>query len=276
MGRVRRPRKDGLGEGTTAESQVHPRRTLAETKQTRNTDSPGLERFLPYSLRTRRTPGQNTRDAGSDAEGPPLEDSADFAQVGSHIASVLAAAEHAAEQISEEAREAASKIREDASREAERIRREADDVASACERQRAEIEKYVAETREAADAYAQKTRQTGEAEAEKIRADAEKTARSVVGEAERRGQDIEDAARRRSEHLAKEEHDIEERMRNLLGASRELTEHLEEELGLKSSPEAAAGQESLDEALKPATGRGASRKKSSRASAKTSRGQRTR
>lgn len=243
------PRSEDSAEEATDDGEPRARDSSSGTDRDETSDSP-LDRFFPHSLRTgrRRVSRRDEQEAVPDAGDTPLEVPRQLGEVGAHVELVLAAAEHAAEQIRKDAREVASEMRVEAGRDAARIHNEAEEALRASERERAEVEQYVAEKQAAADAQAEQTLRQAEAEAGNARADAAREAGRIVVEAERRGQEMEDAARRRTEELAQEADDIEARMDELLATLRGLTDLLERRLAV-DSPEAEA--ESPDEALAP-------------------------
>jgi DNA repair exonuclease SbcCD ATPase subunit len=267
MGSESHPENEDFSAQATEESDARPPDRRSETADRGETQGSPLDRFLPDSLRMRSTRAsrRNEQKAMPYAGGEQHEVPRHFAEVGTHVKLVLVAAEHAAEQIRQEAREAANGVRANAGRDAARIRHEAEEALRASERQRAEIEEYVRQTRARAEAQMTQTLREAEAKAAEIGADAASAARRVVAEAKQRGQEIEDAARRRSQQLAKEAADLEERLDGLLDTLRKMTNQLEEQLGFDGRPKAGARSESLDEAITgPSTGRAPSQKRSSR------------
>ena len=135
------------------------------------------------------------RSAGNDAQ-PITEAPAEDAHaptafdVGSHISSVLSAAEDAAARIHEEARRDAERVRQQAQKEAaaraEAAREDADATRVEAERLRSEAEEWSKQARTAAETYSADRRAHAEAEARKIVSAAERQAASLGEEAERR------------------------------------------------------------------------------------------
>jgi hypothetical protein len=169
--------------------------------------------------------------------------------VGEHVASVLAAAEAAAERIRQEAGRIADEIRAGAENDAKRVHGEAADLLRDAEQLRWQAEKDAAEKRSAADSYADEKRREGENEAEKIKARAEGEGRATVKAAERQAQDREQAAQQRVDELAREAAGIEERLTALLSATKALGQTLEDLLGSQEPLEGGAGAEFLEKAL---------------------------
>jgi cell division septum initiation protein DivIVA len=225
--------------------------------QTRNEDAPretgpaepesesvGMT-FLPRYLREGKEPlpPQTREPVGAQSADTPT----DFESVGEHVATVLAAAEAAAERIREEAERVADGIRAEAESDAKRVHGEAAALRQEAERFHWQAEKDAAEKRAAVDSYADEKRSEAETEAEKIKARAEGEGRATVKAAERRAQELEQAAQRRIDELAGEAAKIEERLAAFLGATKALGETLEEVLD--SREEYVLDAESLEDAL---------------------------
>jgi hypothetical protein len=203
--------------------------------------------FLPRYLREGGEPlPERTEDTETVR---PAETAADFESVGEHVASVLAAAEAAAERIRQEAGRIADEIRAGAENDAKRVHGEAAALLRDAEQLRWQAEKDAAEKRSAADSYADEKRREGESEADKIKARAEGEGRATVKAAERQAQEREQAAQQRLDELAKEAAGIEDRLTAFLNATKGLGQMLEDLLGLAEQPESSTGAESLEKAL---------------------------
>jgi F0F1-type ATP synthase membrane subunit b/b' len=214
--------------------------------------------FLPHDLLERRE-GLSPRRKKRQADGQGSEAAlGDFAAVGRQVATVLAAAQQAAEEIRQEATREGEHIRAEADAEAGRVRANASDVLRDAERQRSEAEKYVAETRAAADSYADEKQREAENEAEKIKARAEREGRAIIKAAERRGTEIEEVAQRRGEELDEESMKVEEWLRKVLSASQTVSEDLEGVLETKQGTDLTVTYEWLDEAPKQRSAESAS------------------
>jgi hypothetical protein len=228
MNLVRHLRGKGSLEETAGESGARAPGSGGGTEQRTETDPSPIHGFLPAFLREPREPAPSDRhDAQAEAPGsaPSMERYGDLAV---HIASVLAAAEDAAEHVRQEAAQEVEQIRLVAHREAARIRHEAEEVVRDSRRDRSEAESYAGEVREAADSYAEEKRLEAEAEAATIKVDAEYEARTIVADAERRVEEIEQAARRREEERGRESRQVEARLKELVNTVRDLTQRLEE------------------------------------------------
>jgi hypothetical protein len=162
------------------------------------TDAPLLSAFLPQALREsgQLTPSHDNHHAPAERR-EAGEAPGNYREVGTHVASVLASADNAAEQIRQEARQDAIRIHEDARQEAEEKQQQAD------------------------------------AEASNIRVNAENDARSIVGVAERRARAIEKAARLRVAEIEEVSRRAEERLKKTLAIVRTLTGQLEDTLGVE-------------------------------------------
>jgi hypothetical protein len=144
-----------------------------------------------------------------------------FAELGQHVATVLATA-----------RDAAAKIEGEARQEAERILTRARETA-------AQIEAETAEKRSAAFAAAEDVRTRADAYAEKKRQEADETAAQAIARAEREARDATRAAQERQEELDANVERSEERLRKLVTSMREVADRLE----------VLVGTDALDEAL---------------------------
>jgi hypothetical protein len=144
-----------------------------------------------------------------------------YAQVGEQVASVLAAARQAAEEIRTTALEEAGTIRDEASREAQQLR-------LASEALRTEAEEYDRKTREAADRYVEATRQQLEEETARRRGEIDLAAQESQRAAEERASAIEADALQRRSAIIEEAQRSEARLEQLLGVYRGMTSQLEE------------------------------------------------
>jgi hypothetical protein len=242
MALVRRRHAQGADDEASHESRL-PEAAAADEGDPPVTVAPLLHAFLPQTLREsgQLIPAERRED---------WEAAGDYWEVGAHVASVLAFADNAAEQIRQEGRQEAIRIHEEALQEAARIRQEAEEVLQESNQQRSDIETYIAEAQAKADRYAEEKQQQADAEASKTRADAEKEARSIVGAAERRARAIEKAARLRGAEIEEGSRSAEERLSELLVSVRRLTGRLEDTLG--SVVDEAGGTENTDEQLEQA------------------------
>jgi hypothetical protein len=214
--------------------------------------------FLPHHLLERReglSPRRKKRQPDGQGSEAALDD---FGAVGRQVATVLAAAQQAAEEIRQEATREGERIRAEADAEAGRIRANASDVLREAERQRSEAEEYLAETRAVADSYADAKRLEADNEAEKVKARAEGDGRAIIKAAERRGQEIEEAAQRRGDEVAEESMKVEEWLRKVLSASQTVSQHLERVLATKQGTDLTVTYESLDDAPKQRSAESAS------------------
>lgn len=187
-------------------------------------------------------------------EGVYLENSGTaYARVGDHVASVLAAAEAAAEEIRVEAQADADRIRadaENAARESVEIRAAADAYSSDV---RSGGDDYAATKRREADDEAARILERVNAEAERIRSEAEQGAREIVEQAHQRARELEDGQRKERESFDAEAEAARARLQELLAASREFTSRLEERLGGKDGEASEAADRAGDVAGAGAT-----------------------
>ena len=161
--------------------------------------------------------------------------SSGYAEIGERVASVLSAAETAADQIRADAQAHAEELLRGARAEAERVR----SVARA----------YESDTREAVDAYASEQRRAADEQIAKQLSEAEAQARATREAAEEMAQRIEEEAHRRGQALREESRGVEDRLRKALTAMRRMTAQLED---LLEAPAAAQAEgDSLVDALKP-------------------------
>jgi hypothetical protein len=152
-----------------------------------------------------------------------------FAELGQHVATVLATAREAAEKIEDDARREAVAVLERAKVEAAETLSDARDKAAA-------IEQETNEKRSAAIAAAEDIRSRADAYAEQKRQEADEAARDRARAAEERQQELEANVER-----------TEERLRKLVAGLRELAGRLDVLMGADAPGEAEAD---LDEALK--------------------------
>lgn len=152
----------------------------------------------------------------------------DFTQFGDRVASVLRAAEEAAEQIRMDASAAAQQMTRQAEQEAkarlEQARREAD-------RLRAEADAESRNSREAAQAYTANHRREAEEHAARLLSDAEAQARASREAAEAMVQRIEESARALEEEVREQERMIRGRMQRYLAGLRDVSGQIEAVLG---------------------------------------------
>jgi hypothetical protein len=163
-----------------------------------------------------------------------------FAELGQHVATVLATA-----------REAAEKIEGDAQREAaavlERAKAEAAETLSGARDKAAELEAETNEKRSAAIAAAEDIRSRADAYAEKKRQEADEATAEALARAERQARERARAAEERQQELDSNVERTEERLRKLVTGLRELAGRLDVLVG----PDALLEPEAeLDEALK--------------------------
>jgi hypothetical protein len=247
---VRHIRGKDSREETAVESQAHDPRGGGGTDRRAETDTFPIYGFLPDFLRERREPAssdEHDAQAGARGGASSMERYGDLAV---HIASVLSAAEDAAEHIRQEAEQQAEQIRQVARREAGQIRHEAGESMSDSRRERAEAASYAGDVRAAADSYAEEKRLEAEAEAATIKVHAEYEARLVVSDAERRVEEIEEAARRREEERGKESRRVEERLKELLNTVGDLIERLEEQVRPEERVESTPPEAPLGKTVK--------------------------
>jgi hypothetical protein len=184
-----------------------------------------------------------------------------YAQVGEQVASVLAAAHRAADEIRATALEEAERIRDEAEADAASSRDEAGRAAEQTRREsealRAEADEYSREAREAADRYVATTREQIEDEAANRRAESEQEAREKHRSAEQRAREIETEALERRKAIIEEAERSQARLEQLLGVFRGMTSRLEELLGAEQAGGEAAnaqddsGGDEIAEDLRP-------------------------
>lgn len=173
-----------------------------------------------------------------------------FAELGQHVATVLATARQAAEKIQGDARGEAAKVLQRAKAEAEQTLAQAREKAT-------EIEAETAEKRSAAFATAEDVRTRADAYAEHKRQEADEVAAEAIARAERQARERARAAEERQQALDSHVERTEERLRKLVTGLRELAGRLDVLVGsdalvelVEPEREAEAPQPSgLDEAL---------------------------
>jgi hypothetical protein len=214
-----------------------------------------LRAFEPYSVE-RSTPVEHEleqpsidRPEGSVEEPSEERKPASAADLGEHVAAVIATAQHAAEEMRREAVADAERIRSEAHEEAKGLVAEATREA---EQMRADATTYSRETRQESDAYAGEKRSEADAYAVRVRAEAEENAGQRREAAEQEAKQIEKDARRRREMLTGEAERFEERLHSLHAVFQGITTQLDELLPEQRRPddEEASG-ESIEEALRP-------------------------
>ena len=143
-----------------------------------------------------------------------------FAELGQHVATVLATARESAERIVGDARREAAQMLESAKAEAEQT------LAQAREKT-AELEAETAEKRSAAFATAEDVRTRADAYAEQKRQEADEAAAEALSRAERQARERARAAEERQQALASHVERTEERLRKLVTGLRELAGRLD-------------------------------------------------
>src|SRR5438552_5584856 len=158
-----------------------------------------------------------------------------FAELGQHVATVLATAREAAERIEGDARREAALV-------LERAQAEATETLSQARDKAAEIEAETAEKRSAAIAAAEDIRARADSYAGQKRQEVDEAAVEVVARAERQARDRARAAEERQQALNVNVERTEERLRKLVTGLRELAGRLDVLVGSDTVE--------LDEALK--------------------------
>ena len=172
-----------------------------------------------------------------------------FAELGQHVATVLATAREAAEKIESDARREAAQLLERAQAEAAETLSDARDKA-------AQIEAETNEKRSAAIAASEDIRSRADAYAEQKRQEADEATAEALARAERQARDRARAAEERQQALDSHVERTEERLRKLVTGLRELAGRLDVLVGSDSlvelvEPEPEAAQPAgLDEALR--------------------------
>ena len=169
-----------------------------------------------------------------------------FAELGQHVATVLATAREAAEKIQGDARREAAGVLERATAEAEQTLAQAREKAG-------EIEAETTEKRSAAFAAAEDVRTRADAYAEQKQQEADEAAAETLARAERQARERARAAEERQQALDSHVERTEERLRKLVTGLRELAGRLDVLVGsdalvelVEPAPSQPAG---LDEAL---------------------------
>jgi cell division septum initiation protein DivIVA len=186
----------------------------------------------------------------AEAPAPEAPEAGDggFAELGQHVATVLATAREAAEKIQGDARREAAQVLERAKAEAEQTLAQGREKAAA-------LEAETAEKRSAAFATAEDVRTRADAYAERKRQEADKSAAEVIARAERQARDRTRAAEERQQALDANVERTEERLRKLVAGLRELAGRLDVLVGSDAlvepvEPETEAPQPTgFDEAL---------------------------
>ena len=172
-----------------------------------------------------------------------------FAELGQHVATVLATARESAEKIEADARREAAEV-------LERTRAEAAETLSDAREKAAALEAETNEKRSAAIAASEDIRSRADAYAEQKRQEADEATAEALARAERQSRDRARAAEERQQGLDSHVERTEERLRKLVTGLRELAGRLDVLVGSDSlvelvEPEAEAAQPAgLDEALK--------------------------
>jgi hypothetical protein len=179
-------------------------------------------------------------DGGAEQVEVAEADEQGFAELGQHVATVLATAREAAERIEEDARREATAALERAQAEAAETLSNARDKAAA-------IEAETNEKRSAAIAAAEDIRIRAQAYAEQKRQEADKAAAEVTAQAERQARDRTRGAEERQQELDLNVERTEERLRKLVAGLRELAGRLDVLVGADAVLEPEA---ELDEALR--------------------------
>jgi hypothetical protein len=205
-----------------------------------------LKAIDSYSIE-RSTSVEPAREEQALRREPKLTTAADL---GEHVAAVVATAEQAAEQMQSEAAADAERIRAEAREEAKALIAEATREA---ERIREGATTYSSEARQDADAYAGEKRSEADAYSHRVRAEVEQDAREVRAAAEQEAKGIERDARRRREILSSELERFEERVHSLHTVFQGMTTQLETLLptNAKTSGEEPRAADSIEESLRP-------------------------
>jgi flagellar biosynthesis GTPase FlhF len=171
-------------------------------------------------------PEEGEEGVGRNEPDPPHQP---YVDVGERIASVLHAAEQAAEQIRTDAR------------------REAEELTAGARQARDEADEYAQDVRSGVDGYANQHRREAEEEARQMLATAEAEAKALREAAQDMARQLEDEGRRRREELRDETRHLEERRKRALEDIREIAAQLEDVIG--SAQVSEGGEQALDEAL---------------------------
>ena len=177
---------------------------------------------------------------GADEREPQRE----HTQVGARVASVLNAAEEAADQIRADARREGVRIIQEAeATAASRI----DELTREAEQLRQEAEDYARDIRSAVDSYATQQRREAEEESRRVLAEAEAQARATREASQEMSDQMQDEARRRHEMLQRESKALEERRQRVVEGLRDLSAQLQDALIEPARP--GRDEESLTDAL---------------------------
>jgi hypothetical protein len=168
-----------------------------------------------------------------DSEAPSK--SADLSQVGVHVASVLAAAESAAERLRTEAEEEAERMRREATKAANdlRVRATAEVEAQRTEarRQASLAGEEASKVRSEADRYAEARRHEADEESMRIVREAEDQAAALAADADERNRELSTdiaASETRMRRLAASLRDVADRLDDVAGRRNDETDAFEE------------------------------------------------
>ena len=197
-----------------------------------------------------------------DPVGSDADTSADLADVGAEVGTVLKSAQDAAARIRRQAREEAAKIREEAKAaagaELAEARRLSDADRAEGARLKSEAEADAQSTRAEAETFAHELRTSAEREADKLLEDARMRMGRVDAEIEKRVREGESEAQRRRDTLQAESKLYEQRLEKMLGVFHGMTKQVEQLLGVPSSDRrqeggvnGGQGGETLETALQP-------------------------
>jgi len=215
----------------------------SESKDDKLDSADARERSEAVKIARPATPEQGEQDQDNQHES--------YAEVGEQVASVLAAAHRAAEEIRATALEEAERLRHEAEADAASKRDEAATAAEQTRREsealRAEAEEHSREVREDADRYVATTRQQADDEAATRRAESEREAAEMRGAAEQRAREIETDALQRRKGIIAEAERSEARLEQLLGVCRAMTSQLEELLDPEQPGDDAEDKADADE-----------------------------
>jgi vacuolar-type H+-ATPase subunit H len=164
--------------------------------------------------------------------------------IGGKVNAIIEAAEAAADEIGQNARQEAREIVQQAEHQAaariEELTREA-------VRTRAEADQYARDMREAADSYGTQHRRRAEEDALRVLADAEEEARKLSEAAQMKADQIEHDVGQRHETLKREARMLEARRQRVLESLRDLAAQLQD--ALVEPAEGAPQDEALVDAL---------------------------
>jgi hypothetical protein len=176
-------------------------------------------------------------------------------EVGDQVATILASAKQAAEQLQVSARDDAKRIRGEAKQEAaaraQALERELAGKREEGAKLHSEAQAYSKRTREAADQYAAETRRRIDKESGKRHQEAEREANEIRAAARQQVETLSSEAVRRQKALTAETQRSEARLKQLLGVFRALTAQLEDLLGDERATASSADGPNLEKALKP-------------------------